>query len=282
MTKYVGIIGHKLKHSISPQFQQAAFDYLNLDIRYEVWETDKDGLSEVIEGLRDPVKLGANVTIPYKEDVLPFLDELNELARRIGAVNVIVNREGKLIGYNTDGSGFIRALRQDGGFEPKDKRVVILGAGGAARAVGCALMDAGVMLLSIINRTAERGDALASALRTSSNEVIASVWKDGRTLQALMECDLLVNCTSVGMKDSEAENQLPIDIRLIPTRALVYDVVYNPVETPLLAAARQAGARTMGGLSMLVYQGAEAFELWTGKPAPVDIMMAAAKKTLGW
>jgi shikimate dehydrogenase len=282
MTKYVGIIGHKLKHSISPQFQQAAFDYLNLDIRYEVWETDKDGLSEVIEGLRDPVKLGANVTIPYKEDVLPFLDELNELARRIGAVNVIVNREGKLIGYNTDGSGFIKALRQDGGFEPKDKRVVILGAGGAARAVGCALMDAGVMLLSIINRTIERGEVLASALRTSSNDVIASVWKDGRTLQALMECDLLVNCTSVGMKDSEAENQLPIDIRLIPTRALVYDVVYNPVETPLLAAARQAGARTMGGLSMLVYQGAEAFELWTGKPAPVDIMMAAAKKTLGW
>lgn len=280
MTKLVGLIGHKLGHSISPQFQQAAFDYLNLDVRYEVWETDKEGLPEVIEGLRNPAKLGANVTIPYKEDIIPFLDELNELARRIGAVNAIVNRDGKLIGCNTDGTGFIRALRQDGGLEPKDKRAVILGAGGAARAVGFALVDAGVTSLFIINRTTERGEALASSLKLSGNEVVASAWKDGRTLQALMECDLLVNCTSVGMKDSEAENQLPIDVRLIPTRALVYDVVYNPAETPLLAAARQAGARTMGGLSMLVYQGAEAFELWTGKSAPVDIMMAAAKKAL--
>jgi shikimate dehydrogenase len=282
MTKYVGIIGHKLRHSISPQFQQAAFDYLNLDVRYEVWEIDKEGLPQVIEGLRDSAKLGANVTIPYKEDVLPLLDELNEIACRIGAVNTIVSRDGKLTGYNTDGSGFIRALRQDAGFEPKDKRVVILGAGGVARAVGYALVDAGVASLAIINRTTERGEILASVLKTSGNEVIASTWKDGKTLQALMECDLLVNCTSVGMKDSEAENQLPIDIRLIPTRALVYDVVYNPVETPLLAAARQAGARTMGGLSMLVYQGAGAFELWMDKPAPVDIMMAAAKKALGW
>jgi shikimate dehydrogenase len=282
MTKYVGIIGHKLRHSISPQFQQAAFDYLNLDVRYEVWEIDKEGLPQVIEGLRDSAKLGANVTIPYKEDVLPLLDELNEIACRIGAVNTIVSRDGKLTGYNTDGRGFIRALRQDAGFEPKDKRVVILGAGGVARAVGYALVDAGVASLAIINRTTERGEILASVLKTSGNEVIASTWKDGKTLQALMECDLLVNCTSVGMKDSEAENQLPIDIRLIPTRALVYDVVYNPVETPLLAAARQAGARTMGGLSMLVYQGAGAFELWMDKPAPVDIMMAAAKKALGW
>src|SRR4030042_393876 len=280
MTKYVGLIGHKLGHSISPEFQQAAFDYLNLDVRYEVWETDKEGLPELIDSLRDPSKLGANVTIPYKENIIPFLDELNEQARCIGAVNAIVHRDGKLVGCNTDGTGFIRALRQDGGFEPEDKRAVILGAGGAARAVGFALVDAGVTSLSIINRTTERGDALASALKASGNEVVASAWKDGRTLQALMECDLLVNCTSVGMEDSEAENQLPIDVRLIPTRALVYDVVYNPVETPLLVAARQAGARTMGGLSMLVYQGAEAFELGTGKPAPIDIMMSAAKKAL--
>jgi shikimate dehydrogenase len=280
MTKFVGLIGHKLGHSISPQFQQAAFDYLNLDVRYEVWEIEKEALPDVIDGLRDPAKLGVNVTIPYKEDVIPLLDELDETARRIGAVNTVVNRDGKLVGYNTDGSGFIRALRQDGGLEPQGKRAVILGAGGVARAVGYALVDGGVMSLSIINRTTERGEALASALMTSGSEVVASVWKDGRTLQALMECDLLVNCTSVGMKDSDAENQLPIDVRLIPTRALVYDVVYNPVETPLLAAARQAGARTMGGLSMLVYQGAEAFELWTGRPAPVDIMMAAAKKAL--
>ncbi len=280
MAKYVGLIGHKLRHSISREFQQAAFDYLNLDVRYELWETDEQVLPQIIEGLHCPEKLGANVTIPYKEKSLCFLDELDEMARRIGAVNTIVNRDGGLIGYNTDGTGFIKALCQDAGFEPEGKRAIILGAGGAARAVGYALVEAGVASLTIINRTTERGEALASSLKSSGSEVRAATWRDGRTLQALAECDLLVNCTSVGMKNGEAENQLPIDARLIPTRALVYDVVYNPVETPLLAAARQAGARTMGGLSMLVYQGAESFELWTGKPAPVDIMMAAAKKAL--
>jgi shikimate dehydrogenase len=280
MTKHVGLVGRKLGHSISALFQQAAFDYMNLDVRYELWETDEAGLPQIIGSLRAPEKLGANVTIPYKEKALFLLDELDELARRIGAVNTIVNRDGRLIGHNTDGIGFIKALRQDGGFEPQGKRAVILGGGGTARAVGYALVDAGVASLAIINRTTERGEALASSLGSYSGEVFASTWKDGRTLRALAECDLLVNCTSVGMKNSESENQLPIDARLIPTRALVYDVVYNPVETPLIAAARQAGARTMGGLSMLVYQGAESFELWTGKPAPVDIMMSAAKKAL--
>ena len=279
MTKFVGLIGHKLKHSISPQFQQAAFDYLCLDIRYEVWETAKDDLPKVVEGIRDPSKLGANVTIPYKEAVLPLLDDVDNDARRIGAVNTIVNREGKLIGYNTDASGFMRALREDG-FSPINKRVVLLGAGGVARAVGFALVDAGVKKLVILNRTQSRGEALAWDLKVSDAEVVALSWKDGKTLTALGECELLVNGTSVGMKDSASEGRSPIGIGLIPKRALVYDVVYNPIETPLLAAAKKAGARTLGGLPMLVHQGAASFELWTGKSAPIDIMMRVAKRAL--
>ncbi len=280
MMRFVGLIGHKLKHSISPQFQQAAFDYLGLDIRYELWDTEKDELPGVVQGIRDFSKLGANVTIPYKEAVLPLLDKVDQLARRIGAVNTIVKKDDKLVGYNTDASGFMKALEEEGGFVPKGKRAILLGAGGAARAVGFALVGAGVKSLVILNRTQDRGEALAWDLKIADTEVIALLWKDGRTLKALGECDLLVNCTSVGMKDSTAEGKSPVGVGLIPKRALVYDVVYNPIETPLIAAAKKAGARTMGGLSMLVYQGAAAFELWTGESAPIEIMMRMAKRAL--
>jgi shikimate dehydrogenase len=281
MIRFVGLIGHKLKHSISPQFQQAAFDYLGLDIRYELWDTEKDELPGVVQGIRGFSKLGANVTIPYKEAVLPLLDKVDQLARRIGAVNTIVNKDDKLVGYNTDASGFMKALEEEGGFVPKGKRAILLGAGGAARAVGFALVGAGVKSLVILNRTQDKAEALAWDLKVADTEVIALKWKDGRTLKALGECDLLVNCTSMGMKDSTAEGKLPIGIGLIPKRALVYDVVYNPIETPLIAAAKKAGARTLSGLSMLVYQGAAAFELWTGESAPIDIMMRMAKRALG-
>jgi len=280
MTKLVGLIGYRLKHSISPIFQQAAFDYLGLDIRYEVWETAKDELPEVVEEIRDPSKLGANVTIPHKQAALPLLDDVDSDARRIGAVNTIVNRGGKLTGYNTDSSGFLRALREDGGFSPRNKRAVLLGAGGVARAVGFALVDAGVKSLVILNRTQARGEALAWDIKVSDTKVVALSWKDGKTLTALTECGLLVNCTSVGMKDSVSEGKSPLGVGLIPKRALVYDVVYNPIETPLISAAKKAGARTLGGLPMLVYQGAASFELWTGKSAPIDMMMRVAKGAL--
>jgi shikimate dehydrogenase len=173
MIRFVGLIGHKLKHSISPQFQQAAFDYLGLDIRYELWDTEKDELPGVVEGIRDFSKLGANVTIPYKEAVLPLLDKVDQLARRIGAVNTIVNKDDKLVGYNTDASGFMKALEEEGGFVPKGKRAILLGAGGAARAVGFALVGAGVKSLVILNRTQDKAEALAWDLKVADTEVIA-------------------------------------------------------------------------------------------------------------
>lgn len=278
MTGYVGLIGYPLGHSVSPSMQQAAFDHYKLDLRYEAWETEPAQLGAIMERVRHPSTLGANITLPYKEAVLRLLDELDDLASQIGAVNTIVNREGRLFGYNTDAEGFLRALRQDGGFDPEGKRVVLLGAGGAARAASFALARAGVRSLVITDIIAERAQALASDLDSLGSAVSVSVAE--HFIEALPPCDLVVNCTPVGMKHSSTEGQSPLDAELIPKGALVYDVVYNPIETPLLRDAKGAGARTLGGLAMLVYQGAMAFELWTGRAAPVDIMFEAAKGVL--
>jgi shikimate dehydrogenase len=282
MSKSVGVIGYPLGHSISPLFQQAAFDHLGLDVRYEVWETEPGGLRAVVAEMRQPSKLGANVTVPYKEAVMPLLDELDELAREIGAVNTIVNQGGKLIGYNTDAEGFLKALRCEGGFEPEGKRSVLLGAGGAARAASFALVRAGVSSLVIANRTYERAQALASELRLFGLEIAALPWGGvGPPNEELNTHDLLVNCTSIGMKHSATDGQSPLAKQLIPKQALVYDIVYNPLETPLLRDAKEVGAPTLGGLGMLVYQGGTSFQLWTGEEAPIDIMLRVARKALG-
>jgi len=280
MTRYVALIGYPLGHSVSPPMQQAAFDHYQLDLRYEAWEAEPAQFGAVIERVRQPSTLGANITIPYKETVLPMLDELDELARQIGAVNTIANREGRLIGYNTDAEGFVQALRQMGGFEPAGKRAALIGAGGAARAVSFALARAGVKSLALTDIVAERTQALFSSLKPLGVETRVIEPEVKSLKAALSNCDLVVNCTPVGMKHSATEGKSPLKAELIPKEALIYDVVYNPIETKLILDARAKGARTLGGLAMLVYQGAKAFELWTGREAPVDIMFEAAKGAL--
>lgn len=283
MTKLVALIGSPLEHSVSPSFQQASFDYYRLDIRYESWQVEPSQLETAIDRLRQSTFLGANITIPYKEMVMPLLDEVDELAVQIGALNTIVNRSGKLFGYNTDAPAFTRALRQDGDFEPRDKRVVLLGAGGVARAAGFALIKEGVRWLTIANRTLGRAERLAASLRGEASldtGVAILPWKELRSSKTLSYGDLLINCTSLGMKHSPMEDKTPLRARLIPKDALVYDLVYNPLETPLLREARKAGARVLGGLAMLVYQGAASFELWVGKEAPLDIMFRRAREAL--
>ena len=283
MTKLVALLGYPLEHSVSPSFQQASFDYYQLDLRYESWEVEPSQLEAAINRLRQPLFLGANITIPYKEMVMPLLDELDELAVQIGALNTIVNRGGRLFGYNTDAPAFIRSLRQDGDFEPRDKRAVLLGAGGVARAASFALIKEGVRWLTIANRTLGRAERLAASLRSeaSSDTGIAVLpWEELRSGKTLSYSDLLVNCTSLGMKHSPMENETPLRASAIPKDALVYDLVYNPLETPLLREAKKAGARVLGGLTMLVYQEAASFELWVGKEAPLDIMLRRAREAL--
>lgn len=283
MTRLLGIIGKPVKHSISPVFQQAALDYYGLDVCYEAWETAPDELIEVVNTLRWPTKLGANITIPYKEAVLPCLDEVDETALRIGAVNTVVNSQGQLNGYNTDVVGFYRSLREAARFDAGGKDVVVLGAGGAARAVTLALIWSKAAHITVCNRTYERALKLVEDFRTPdiASKLTAVPMTKEALGQVLHRCHLLVNCTSVGMRHGDEEQSAPIPGHLIPSDILVYDIVANPLETPLMEIARGQGAKTMGGLSMLVYQGAASFELWTGLAAPLEVMQRAARQAMG-
>jgi len=291
MSRYIGLIGYPLKHSISPYFQQAALDYYRLDIRYEAWETDPAQLKDIVNDLRKPQNVGANVTVPYKEAVLPLLDEVDALASSIGAVNTIVKKDDKLLGFNTDAYGFIEALDKEGHFDPEGKRVVILGAGGVARAVGLVLVQRKVASLAITDGIFERASALAENLvkymkaasagsKDLEPDIIAFQWQNLSSAKTLDNCDLIVHCTTIGMKDSPQEGQSPLSFEVIPKNVLVCDVVYNPWLTPLLRLAQKAGANTLGGLPMLVYQGAASFKLWTRKEAPFDIMFSKAQEIL--
>jgi len=291
MSRYIGLIGYPLKHSISPYFQQAALDYYRLDIRYEAWETDPAQLQDRVNDLRKPQNIGANVTVPYKEAVLPLLDEVDDLASSIGAVNTIVKKADRLLGFNTDVYGFIEALDKEGHFDPEGKRVVILGAGGVARAVSFVLVQKKVASLAITDGIFERASALAENLvrhtqgtlpssKDLEPDVTAFQWQSLSSAKTFDNCDLIIHCTTIGMKHSSQERQSPLSLEVIPRNVLVYDVVYNPWLTPLLKLAQKAGANILGGLPMLVYQGAASFKLWTGRDAPVDIMFNKAKEIL--
>jgi len=291
MSKYIGLIGYPIKHSISPFFQQAALDYYQLDIRYEAWETAPAQLQEVVDDIRKSQNIGANVTVPYKETVLPLLDEVDELAGSIGAVNTIVKKADRLVGFNTDAYGFIEVLDKEGHFDPEGRKVFILGAGGVARAVCFALVQRKVASLAITDGIFERASALAENLMNYTKGISANPrelkteinhlrWKTLSSASTLNNCDLIVHCTTIGMKDSPQEGQSPLSLEVIPKNALVYDVVYNPWPTPLLKLAQKAGANTLGGLPMLVYQGAASFKLWIGREAPVDIMLTKAREAL--
>jgi shikimate dehydrogenase len=286
VTQFIGVIGYPLKHSVSPDFQQAALDYYKLDIRYEAREVKIADLLSAIIRLRQPQNLGANITVPYKEEALHLIDEVDDFAGLVGAVNTIVNRGGKLVGFNTDAHGFLKALYDDAGFKPENKRVLVLGAGGAARAVCFALLQENIRSLIISNRTLEKAGGLADSLakqttnNKTSTEISAMLWQSPKLAEVLQKCQLIVNCTSLGMKGSPYEEESPLPPDLIPKGALVYDLVYNPSETPLLRVAREAGAKTIDGLPMLVYQGAASFKIWTDREAPLDIMIAAARQAL--
>ena len=291
MSRYIGLIGYPIKHSISPFFQQAALDYYQLDIRYKAWETAPAQLQDIVNDLRKPQNIGANVTVPYKETVVPLLDEVDELASSIGAVNTIVEKDDRLLGFNTDAYGFMEVLDKEGHFDPEGKRVVILGAGGVARAVSFALVQRKVASLAITDGIFERAIALADNLvsftkgtlpgsKGLKSDVNAFQWENLSSARTLDNCDLIVHCTTIGMKDSPQEGQSPLSLEVIPKNVLVYDVVYNPWPTPLLRLAQKAGANILGGLPMLVYQGAASFKLWTGREAPVDIMFNKANEAL--
>ena len=276
----LGIIGFPIKHSISPVFQQAALDYCGINASYQAWEVAPDAVGAFIQGLRDPDILGINVTVPHKEAVIPHLDEVDDWATEAGAVNTVVNRSGRLTGHNTDGYGFLRALHIEGAFNPQGRRVLILGAGGAARGVVLALIRESVSSLTIANRTVARAQRLAELARSRGITSEAIPLVGDNLARAAGRAGLIVNCTTIGMAHGPDETGTPLSWQQISPTAMVYDLVYNPLETPLLREAARAGARTLGGIAMLVYQGAASFEMWTGSKAPVVVMMRTAEQAL--
>ena len=279
MKQNIALFGYPLSHSISPAFQQAALDSLSIEASYTARPTPPEGLASEVERLRADDHLGANVTIPHKERVRECLDGLDSWAETVGAVNTIVKDDGRLVGHNTDGYGFLRSLEERGGFPPEGKSVLVLGAGGAARAAVFALADRGAGTVLIANRTVERGDALAADVRGRSLDADSIPLGEARA--AARRVDLIVNSTSIGMEPGANAGLSPLDSADINPHALVYDMVYTPQQTPLMEEARRAGAKVLGGLWMLVYQGAAAFEMWTSREAPVDLMHEAGLRALG-
>lgn len=285
MNTALGIIGFPIGHSISPAFQQAALDCCAIPACYRAYNVHPEDVAAFVAELRMPDILGINVTVPHKEAVIPFLDNLDDWAAEAGAVNTIVHRRGRLTGYNTDGYGFLRALREGAGFDPAGSRALILGAGGAARGVVLALAREKVAQLTIANRTARRAEILARLARSrgvaaAALPLPALANPDPALAAAARQADLIVNCTTIGMAHGPQADGVPLPWQLLAPGALVYDLVYNPPQTRLLGEAAQAGIATLGGIEMLVYQGAAAFELWLERPAPVPEMLAAATRAM--
>ncbi len=263
-TKLYGVVGHPIAHSLSPLMQNRALLAMNVNAVYLAFET-KD-LAGCLEGMKSLDIKGLSVTIPYKSSVLPLLDEIDGLAERIGAVNTIVNDNGRLVGYNTDAIGAIRALEEK--IEVRNKSGLIFGAGGAARAIGFILKEKGVSI-SVVNRSRERGRELAYSLECP----FVALDEVGE-----QEADLLVQTTPVGMHPH-------IDQCIVPESILkkgmtVMDIIYNPLETRLLTMARERGCLTINGLGMFIHQGAEQFRLWTNLDPPIDTMTHVVTQAL--
>jgi len=274
MTKRVVLIGHPVAHSLSGAMQQAAFDDQGIDATYELWDRPPIGLADAVAELRADDFLGANVTIPHKERMVPLVDRLTEDARDTGAVNTITKEGKRLVGHNTDVPGFRVALDRLVGKQKMPRQAVVLGAGGGARAVVHGLITEGFLRIVVFNRHLHRAEALVKHFGRSAAhmELRAMPWHDSIIEAELAKAKVLVNATSIGLTSDET----PIPSELIPPELLVLDLIYN--RTRFLREAEAAGATILDGELMLLHQGAAAFTLWTGKPAPLELMQSKLKE----
>lgn len=272
-TRVCGVIGDPIEHSLSPILHNAAFNSLNLGYVFLAFKVKSAEVGNAISGMRALDIHGLNVTMPHKKAVINYLYEIDQTAKFLNAVNTIYNKNGKLLGFNTDGVGALKALKENGA-NPAGKKVLLLGSGGAARAIAYALAQEADELV-VLNRTVEQAKELASLLnRTFSKKVVADSLTPSAIQENLRGCDILVNATSVGMKPNA--NQSVIAPEWLKPNLAVMDIVYNPIETKLVKNAKSAGAKVVSGVEMLIYQGAASFEIWTGKSAPVEVMRKAA------
>jgi shikimate dehydrogenase len=271
MTKRVVLIGHPVAHSLSGAMQQAAFDSAGIDARYELWDRAPIALADAIEEVRDDDFLGANVTIPHKERVVPMIDKLTEEAQQTGAVNTLTREGRRLVGHNTDVPGFVAALDKLVGRQKMPRQAVVLGAGGGARAVVYGLIRAGFQRVIVFNRHLHRGEGLVRYFARSAAhmDLKAMPWHESIIESELAKTKVLINATSIGL----ASDISPVPAEVLTGDLLVLDLIYN--RTRLLRDAEAAGANAMDGETMLLHQGAAAFALWTGQPAPLEVMSQA-------
>ena len=276
-TKVCAIIGDPVEHSLSPIIHNAAFKELGLNLVYVTFTVTTRELQTAILGAKSLGLWGLNVTMPHKNAIMNYLDEVDATAKSIGAVNTVLNNNGRLIGYNTDGNGAMIALQENGVYL-KEKKLVLIGAGGTAKAIAYqAAQD--VEELVILNRTPEKAKKLAEMLQKSFGKKVKGAALSSEVLEEELETtDILVNATSVGM-DPDV-NSSPVPLSLLRRDLCVMDIVYNPLETRLAADAKSVGAKVVSGIEMLIYQGAVAFEIWTNCPAPTEVMRKAALNEL--
>ncbi len=270
-TKVYGIFGHPVEHTFSPAMHNAAFARLGMSACYVPFDVPPGGLKKAVSAILPLGIHGLNVTVPHKEKIIPFLDGLSREARLIGAVNTIEVTSKGLIGHNTDGRGFLRSLREQTSFKPKGKDILLIGSGGAARAVGFSLALGGVKHLLLCDIETAKARRLGAAIRSATGTAVKIISLP-ELRKAAPEADCIINATPVGLKRTD---QPPVPATLLRRGQLVCDLVYNPPRTRLLAAAQQRGAKTLSGLGMLLFQGVIAFEIWTGTSAPVEIMRKA-------
>jgi shikimate dehydrogenase len=275
-SELVGVFGHPVAENPTIIMLEAAFKELNLDWRYLTIEVLPADLKEAVAGMRAMQMQGINLTIPHKIEVMNHLDTIASDAALIGAVNTVRKEDNKLIGENTDGKGFLASIRKDAKLEPAGKNYLVIGAGGAARAITVELALAGAKKITVTNRTASKGEDLVKHLNTHTDTQAEFLpWEDSLTIPG--STDVLINATSIGLYPA-IEEKPDLDYNSIKKNMVVCDVIPNPPSTAFLKEATQRGAQTLDGLGMLVYQGAIGFKMWTGLDAPVAVMKEALSK----
>jgi shikimate dehydrogenase len=276
-TRVCGVIGDPIEHSLSPTIHNAAFRHLGLDFVFLAFRVKAADLENAVRGMRGLGIHGLNVTMPHKSTVTAYLDTMDPAVKFLGSANTILNRDGKLSGFNTDGVGALKALRENG-IALAEKTLLLLGAGGAAKAIAFSLAKE-VGELVVLNRATEKAQELAERLtRTLGKKVVGGALTPDAVADNLQDSDVLINATSVGM--NPAANQSIVPLQLLRSDLTVMDIVYNPVETKLAKDAKAAGARVISGVEMLIHQGAASFEIWTGHEAPIEVMRNAALNKL--
>jgi len=272
-TRVCGVIGDPIEHTLSPTIHNAAFNHLKLDFVFLAFRVKAADLENAVRGMRGLGIHGLNVTMPHKSTVIAYLDEVDSTVKFLGSANTVLNKDGVLLGFNTDGVGALKALRENG-VTLSEKKVLLLGAGGAAKAIAFSLAEE-IGELAILNRAAEKAKKLAETLgRMFNKKVVGGTLSSDAITKNLQDSDVLINATSVGMYPKA--NQSIVAPQWLRSDLTVMDIVYNPVETKLARDAKAAGAKVISGVEMLIYQGAASFEIWTGRLAPIEVMRRAA------